>query len=85
MRKRDELSDPNSCLNKAADDEPVFVLRAHDASAPDAIRAWVDSVEFHDYHLRGMTPVPPLLRAKLDDAEQCAQAMEAWPNRKYPD
>ena len=44
MRKIDELSDPNSCLNKANDDEMVFVLVAHDyQAASDAIRAWVAS------------------------------------------
>lgn len=28
------------CLGKAADDEPVFVLRARDIYAPSAVRAW---------------------------------------------
>lgn len=28
------------CLGKAADDEPVFVLRAHDAFSADAIDYW---------------------------------------------
>lgn len=41
MLKRDELSDPNSCLNKAKDDETVFVLLGRDAAAPIAILAWV--------------------------------------------
>jgi hypothetical protein len=40
MRKRDELSDPNSCLNKAADDEFLFVLLARDEDAPETIRFW---------------------------------------------
>jgi hypothetical protein len=41
MRKRDELSNPSSCLNRAADDECVFVLLARDVAAPAAIRAWI--------------------------------------------
>ena len=41
MLKRDELADPRSCWNKAADDERLFVLLAHDPAAPVAIRAWV--------------------------------------------
>jgi hypothetical protein len=43
MRKRDELHDPNSCINRALDDELTFVLLARDPSAPVAIQAWVDS------------------------------------------
>ena len=43
MRKRDELKDPNSCINRAHDDELTFVLLGRDASAPTAILAWVDS------------------------------------------
>jgi hypothetical protein len=41
MKKIDELHNPMSCLNKAADDELVFVLRAKDESACAAVRAWV--------------------------------------------
>lgn len=41
MRKCDELSDRGSCLNRARDDEMVFVLLGRDAAAPAAIRAWV--------------------------------------------
>lgn len=41
MIKRDELSDPRSCLNRAQDDEMVFVLLGRDAAAPAAISAWI--------------------------------------------
>lgn len=41
MRKRIELADPNSCLNRAGDNEIVFVLLGRDEDAPDTIRAWV--------------------------------------------
>lgn len=40
MKKRDEISNPNSCLNRAADDEPLFVLRGKDVAAPEVIRDW---------------------------------------------
>lgn len=33
MIKRDEVSNPNSCLNRAKDDEMVFVLLARDEAA----------------------------------------------------
>lgn len=41
MRKLDELSNPQSCLNRAKPHEMVFVLKAHDITAPDTIRDWV--------------------------------------------
>lgn len=41
MRKRDELSKPNSCIGTAHPNEMVFVLIGRDAAAPIAIRAWV--------------------------------------------
>lgn len=41
MRKRDELSDPNSCLNKARDDEWIFVILERDLAAPKTIREWI--------------------------------------------
>jgi hypothetical protein len=43
MRKRDELTNPTSCINRAHPDELTFVLLGRDVSAPAAIRAWVDS------------------------------------------
>lgn len=41
MRKRDELSNPKSCLNKARDDEWLFVLLGRDLAAITAVRAWI--------------------------------------------
>ena len=40
MRKRDELTNPQSCMSRAADDEMTFVLLGRDKAAPDAIRFW---------------------------------------------
>jgi hypothetical protein len=42
MRKRDELSDPRSCMSRAKDDEWTFVLLGRDAAAPAAVRAWIE-------------------------------------------
>jgi hypothetical protein len=42
MRKRDELTDPNSCLKRAREDELIFVLLARDKAAPVAVRAWIE-------------------------------------------
>lgn len=41
MMKRDELFEEDSCLNKAGLNEMIFVLRAHDITAPATIRFWV--------------------------------------------
>jgi hypothetical protein len=40
MLKRDELANPESCLNKADTLEPLFVLRANDENAPASVAAW---------------------------------------------
>lgn len=42
MRKRDELSNPNSCMNRARDNEWTFVLLGRDKAAPVAVRAWIE-------------------------------------------
>lgn len=40
MTKQQNIDDPNSCFNKARDDEIVFVLLERDIATPAAIRAW---------------------------------------------
>lgn len=40
MRKLAELSDQQSCLNRAQPTELVFVLLGRDVAAPKAIREW---------------------------------------------
>ncbi len=64
----------NSCptLAKVADNEPIFVLRAQDRSAPLAILYWM--------HLN-----PDLPQEKRREAFQCAEQMFNWPKRKSPD
>jgi hypothetical protein len=69
VRKRDELADPNSCLNKAADDEIVFVLRAHDDDTSETIRYWAGR-----RLLRGKNKLDD---AKIREAIQCAEQIEA--------
>lgn len=48
------------CLGKAALDEPVFVLRARDALATDAIGEWIQHARF-----KGVNPKK--ITAALDD------------------
>jgi hypothetical protein len=42
VRKRDELTDLTSCMNRARDDEWTFVLLGRDRAAPVAVRAWIE-------------------------------------------
>jgi hypothetical protein len=61
-------------LEKANDNEPIFVLRAQDRLAADAVRHWAERAE-----QEGATP------AKVAEAREIADAMERWPSRKLPD
>lgn len=63
--KAQELADPNSCLNKAADDEPVFTLRAQDRFAPAIVSAWAARVN-------SLSP------EKAKGARETAAAMLEW-------
>ena len=74
VTKRELIDDPNSCLNKAAADEPVFLLRAQDRLAARTVDDWADFAE-----IRGSP------EAKVEGARAIAKAMAAWPNRKHPD
>jgi hypothetical protein len=69
MRKRDELTDPRACMVRARDDEMTFVLRARDAAAPVAIRAWIAE----RVRLGKNRPDDP----QVVEAERCARIMEA--------
>ncbi|HYE78282.1 MAG TPA: hypothetical protein VEI97_09865 [bacterium] len=42
MRKRDELTNPNSCMSRARDDEWLFVLLARDDAAPETVLFWIE-------------------------------------------
>lgn len=63
--KAQELVD--GCFAKAADDEPLFVLRARDVIAPDVVRYWA-----HEARQYG---VPA---AKIAEAVALADRMLEW-------
>jgi len=42
MRKREELSNPASCMSRAHDDEMTFVLLGRDPAARVAIESWIE-------------------------------------------
>jgi hypothetical protein len=69
MIKRDEVADPQSCLNRARDDERVFLLLARDVAAPTAIRAWA--------HMRIQLGRNVATDPQIVEALACADAMDA--------
>ena len=66
MTKAEELRNPHGCLNKAASDEPVFVLRAKDPIAAQVVRLWATMAE-RDHSAD-----------KCDGALAIAAAMDEW-------
>ena len=57
----------DSCLQKAGDDEPIFVLRAQDRIAPMIVRAWAREAQ-----ARGCYP------EKVEEAHRLADLMLEW-------
>ncbi len=68
MKKMDELTDPSSCINKAANDEPVFVLRANDPLAAGVVDYWANQAEGSNLHVV----------YKINTARELAQEMRRW-------
>lgn len=65
--KAENLIDRNSCLNKAQSDEPLFILRAKDPLAAQAVRLWASmaAAGAHDPD-------------KIASALHVADDMDAW-------
>jgi hypothetical protein len=76
MIKKDELSNPASCLNKAHDDEPIFTLRANDPLAPIMVRMWAEYYIASKTDARGQCP--PENAFKYHEALRSASLMDAW-------
>ena len=55
------------CADRAAPDEPIFTLRAHDRLAPEIVRLWAEEAN------RQGSP-----KVKVEEALRIANAMEAW-------
>lgn len=70
MIKREEATNPKSCLNQSQDDEMLFVLCARDPMAPDLVERWASQAERHG-----------TAGAKIAEARACAEAMRAWKKR----
>lgn len=73
--KQFELSNPDSCLNKAANDEPLFVLRANDPVAPLAVRMWAI---MYRYAKEAAGEWDERRQNKYREAQMLAIHMERW-------
>lgn len=71
--KQSELRNPSSCLNKAAPNEPIFVLRAKDPLAPQTLRLWAA--------MSGLAHE----QFKIEEALHLADQMEAWRSKEFPE
>jgi hypothetical protein len=70
MIKAYELTEPNSCLSKAGDNEMLFVLRAKDPTAAETIRDWVERRIAAGLNAREDD--------KIQEALRCAATMEGF-------
>lgn len=63
------------CLGKAADDEPVFILRGQDDIADRVVDNWahIAAIRLGEGH------------PKVKEARALAEKMRAWPKKKQPD
>jgi hypothetical protein len=73
--KPEEILNPRSCWNKAAEDEPLFVLRANDANAPQTVMTWAN---LYVESKGGWNKMLPHQREKFNEALRCAQRMRDW-------
>jgi hypothetical protein len=72
--ERERAARGEGCLGKAADNEPVFILRAQDSLAADCVEQWA-------IHARAAgCPVD-----KVREAFDLVDEMRRWPVRKNPD
>lgn len=76
-----EEREGTGCLGRADANEPVFVLRGQDQTAPMLVRAWAAMVELH---APGQRNASKMLR-KAKEARSLADRMEQWHTRKLPD
>ena len=72
MTRMDELTDPTSCINKAENDEPVFVLRAKDPLAAATVDHWANLATGTGVHEDW----------KIKDARELAKEMRRWRTNK---
>lgn len=72
--ERENAANGRGCLGKAADAEPVFVLRGQDVLAADLVELWAIRAKSLGCSLD-----------KVNEAFRLAEAMREWPVQKAPD
>jgi hypothetical protein len=80
--ERDMAAKGLGCLGKAADDEPVFILRAKDEFAPVTVMDWAERVEASSDRPNTNTV------EKIREARALAYKMRVWQEEhgcKVPD
>lgn len=70
--KQQNILSPGSCWNRAAPNEPVFVLRANDPLAPQIVRMW--AARYAEMKA-SVAPITAEQRAKHREALDVAAAM----------
>jgi hypothetical protein len=63
----------DTCLEKSADDEPIFVLAARDSLAVDTVVAWINLAQKRK-----------VSQAKIADAVTVLSAMMVWQQQHPP-
>lgn len=77
--KGENILDPQSCWNRADDQEPVFILRANDYEAPATVILWAQRYMIAKGGWANMTDEQ---RRKYADALGVARDMRDWKARK---
>lgn len=67
MKRLDELNQAGSCLNKAEDDEPIFVIRAKDPIGASTVRQWALEAERSGQHRPAKVANARALATQMDD------------------
>lgn len=75
--KKDEMSNPDSCLNRADDEEPLFVLRANDELAYLAVMLWAGHYRISKEQLNDGEMLPHQ-EEKYNEAIDLAARMKRW-------
>lgn len=66
------------CHAKAADDEPLFTLRAKDTLSPYIVELWVMMREWEIHQKFNDWEIPEAYKEKLAEARKVAQDMRKW-------
>lgn len=72
------ILDPRSCFNKAADNEPIFVLRANDRTAADMVLLWAQRYVMEKGGRNGWSGMTEDQQAKYKNALAVVEEMKLW-------